>query len=67
VDLLVGCPRGSQLELPGPVPQESGVRVAVNEPRHSDLPSTVYALVLGARGYFAQDLFRRADGDYALP
>ncbi len=43
------------------------MRVAVNEPWHRDLPSTVDALILRARGNFAQDLFRRADGDDAVP
>ena len=67
MDLLVSCPRGAQLELRGPVSEKGGVRVAGDEPRHSNLSSAVYALVLGARWYFAQDLVRRADGDDAIP
>jgi hypothetical protein len=63
MDLLVASPRGAQLELGRPVPEEGRVSVAVDKTGQRHLASPVHAFELGACRNFPQDLIRRPDSD----
>src|SRR5215208_6535125 len=67
VDLLVASPRGAQLELGCPVPEEGRVRVAVDKTGQRHLATPVHALELGAPRNLPQHLIRWANRDYPLP
>src|SRR5688500_3455022 len=66
MDLLVGSPRGTQLELRRPVSQEGRVRVAVYEARKRYLPTPIHTLVVSAGWKVPPDLCGRADCGHAL-